>query len=148
MAYVSSSVPLFWRLRKSKYRLIGTKCATCSSVFFPPKYFCPACRRKGKIEDFQFSGNGTILSYTVIRAAPQGFEKITPYAVAIIKLDEGTNISGQIVSSIDSIKIGKRVKAVFRKMYEDGDDGLIHYGLKWEIIEPASEQGVTTSSKP
>ncbi len=135
MSYVSSSVPLFWRLRKSKYRLLGTRCAKCSAVFFPPKIFCPTCRRKGMIEDFQFSGNGTILSYTIIRSPPQGFEKSAPYAVAIIKLDEGANTSGQIVNRIDNIEIGQRVKPVFRKMYQDGDDGLIHYGIKYEIAD-------------
>jgi hypothetical protein len=130
-----SSVSLHWRLQKSKYRLIGTKCITCNSVYYPPKNLCPECRRKGKIQDFQFAGTGKIISYTIIRVPPEGFEKNVPYAVAIIQLDEGTNISGQVVGNINNVKIGKKVKAVFRKMYEDGNAGIIHYGLKWEIVD-------------
>ena len=135
-----SSVPLFWRLKDSKYRLVGTKCSKCGTVFFPPRNLCHKCRTRGAVEDFQFSGKGEIVSYTIIRTAPEGFEKYVPYAIAIIKLDEGTNISGQIVSNNtqdkdQGIKIGARVRPVFRRMYEDGDKGLIQYGVKWVIDE-------------
>jgi uncharacterized OB-fold protein len=126
---------LFWRLRESKYRLMGTKCVTCNEPFFPPRQLCPNCRRDGKIEPVQFKGNGEILSYTIIRTAPSGFEKLAPYVVAIVKLDEGPNIAGQIVGSTDSVEIGKRVQPVFRKMSEDGDGGLIHYGIKFQMVD-------------
>ena len=130
-----SSVPLFWRLQKSKYLMIGTKCSVCNNVFFPPKNFCPNCRRKGKIEELKFSGLGKIISHTVIRAAPNGFEKYAPYAVAIVELDEGTRITGQITSEIDKVATGKRVRSIFRKLSEDGNKGLIHYGFKFEVVE-------------
>ncbi len=126
-----SSVPLFWRLKKSRYSLVGSRCATCGSLFFPPKTLCPACRRKGKLEDYSFSGKGEIVSYTVIRVPPEGFE--SPYTIAIIRLDEGPTVSGQVVDEPEKVGIGKRVRAVFRKISEDGTSGLIHYGTKWEI---------------
>jgi len=130
-----SSVPLFWRLKDSKYRLVGTKCGKCGAVFFPPRSVCHKCRTRETIERFNFSGNGEIVSHTIIRSAPEGFEKYVPYAIAIIRLDEGTNISGQIVGDVENIKIGARVRPVFRRMYEDGDKGLIQYGVKFEIVE-------------
>ena len=128
-----SSVPLFWRLKKARYQLVGSKCTECNSVYFPPRILCPKCRRKGNIVEHTLSGNGRIISYTVIRTPPEGFE--APYVVAIIELEDGTNVSGQIVGDIEEIKTGKRVRPVFRRMYEDGEDGLIHYGIKWEIVE-------------
>ena len=130
-----SSVPLFWRLKESKYRMIGTKCATCSQLYFPPRNLCPKCRRDGKIEPFQFSGSGEVVSYTIIRTAPSGFEKQAPYVVAIVKLEEGPQIAGQIVGDKDNVRIGKPVRSVFRRMYEDGEDGLIHYGFKFCLVE-------------
>jgi len=130
-----SSVPLYWRLSKSRYTLTGTKCTRCGSVYFPPRSLCPKCRSKGNLEDFRFSGKGKIISWTVIRAPPEGFEQQTPYAVAIIELDEGAKITGQIVSDLDKIEVGKPVRAVFRRMYADGPDGLIHYGIKWDIAD-------------
>ena len=129
-----SSIPLFWRRFKSRYQLCGTKCTTCNNVYFPPKNFCPDCRRKGNIEEFRFSGKGKIVSYTIIRVPPEGFEKYTPYAVAVIELDEGTRISGQIVGDINKVDIDKPVKTVFRRISEDGSSGLIHYGLKWKLL--------------
>ena len=130
----TSSIPLYWRLQKHKYNLVGTKCITCSNVYFPPKSFCPECRRKGQVEDFTLNGKGKILSYTIIRIPPEGFEKYAPYAVAVIELDEGTRISGLIVDDASKVEIGKYVETVFRKISEDGDSGLIHYGLKWRIV--------------
>ncbi|MCK4497242.1 MAG: Zn-ribbon domain-containing OB-fold protein, partial [Candidatus Aenigmarchaeota archaeon] len=102
-----SSVPLFWRLKKSKYNLIGTKCNTCDKVFFPKRNLCPNCRRRGNLDDFQFSGKGKIVSHTIIRVPPEGFEKYAPYAAAIIELDEGARISGQIVGDISKVETGK-----------------------------------------
>jgi len=130
-----SSVPLFWRLQKHRYSLLGSKCVTCNQTFMPPKTFCPDCRRSGKIENFQFSGNGKISSYTIIRVPPEGFDAHTPYAVAIIELDEGANISGQVIGDINRIEVGKMVRPVFRRLMEDGKDGVIHYGVKFEIVD-------------
>jgi uncharacterized OB-fold protein len=128
-----SSVPLYWRLQKSRYTLTGTKCHTCNTPYFPPKDFCPSCRRKGEVKPFRFSGFGRILSHTVIRIPPEGFERFTPYAVAIIELDEGTRISGQVIGDPEQVKIDARVTPVFRKLHEDGPSGLIQYGIKFEI---------------
>jgi uncharacterized OB-fold protein len=142
-----SSVPLFWRLKKSRYGLVGTRCSSCGAVFFPSRSFCPECRRRGKIEEFRFSGNGEILSKTVIRVPPEGFEKHSPYTVAIIKLDEGTNVTGQVVGDPGGINVGDRVRAVFRKTYEDGKGGLIHYGLKWEVLTPVAHRRMSYNQK-
>jgi uncharacterized OB-fold protein len=138
-----SSVPLYWRLQKSRYTLTGTRCKTCNTAYFPPRDFCSSCRRKGEIENFRFSGMGRIVSYTTIRIPPEGFEKYTPYAVAIIELEEGTRISGQVIGNPDEVRVGNRVRPVFRRMYEDSTDGLIQYGIKFEIDvnqEPVANQ--------
>lgn len=135
-----SSVPLYWRLQKSRYTLTGTKCHTCGTAYFPPKDFCPSCRRRGEIKEFRFSGRGKILSYTVIRIPPEGFEIYTPYAVAIIELKEGTRISGQVIGRPEDVEIGRPVRPVFRKIHEDGNSGLIQYGIKFEIDDAPHEQ--------
>lgn len=129
------SIPLFWRLKKSKYSMIGTKCLTCKRLFFPPKTLCPDCRRKGVLEEFRFSGNGSIVSYTVIHTPPEGFEQFAPYAIGLIRLAEGPTVSGQVVGDHSLLSIGKKVKPVFRKMYEDGEGGVIHYGIKFEVVD-------------
>ncbi|HPH34299.1 MAG TPA: Zn-ribbon domain-containing OB-fold protein [Methanoregulaceae archaeon] len=129
------SVARFWRKIPQRYNLIGTRCTTCGRYFFPPRSFCPECRRAGKIVDHQFAGNGTIVTFTVIRTASEQFEQLTPYVFAIIELDEGPRISAQIVCSPDDARIGMRVKPVFRRIAADGESGVIYYGTKYAPAE-------------
>lgn len=127
------SIPRFWRNLPSRYNLIGTRCTRCNSVYFPPRNFCPKCRRQSKLEKFKLKGRGEVLTYTVIHAAPEGFEKQTPYIMAVIKSDEGPSFTAQIVNcSPEDMRIGMRVEKVFRRIQEDGEAGLIHYGFKFQ----------------
>ena len=130
------SVAMSWRLAKHRYALVGTRCknAACGAPSFPPRMVCKACGGED-MEQFKFSGNGKILSYTIIHTAPEGFEKHVPYAVALVELEEGPVISAQIVGVFDGIDIGKNVRSVFRKLYEDGKSGIINYGFKFQLIE-------------
>ena len=59
-----------------------------------------------------------------------------PYVLALIKLDEGPTITGQIVDADhEALEIGKRVRNVFRKVREDGKSGIIQYGYKFVLEE-------------
>jgi hypothetical protein len=41
----------------------------------------------------------------------------------------------QIVCRPDEVKIGMRVKSVFRRIAADGESGIIHYGTKFMPME-------------
>ena len=130
-----TSVPLLWRRFKHHYRLLGNHCKTCKTDYYPPREICPNCRRKGVLEEKEFEKKGTIHTYSIIHSGPTGFEKQTPYAVALIKLDNGPIVVSQIVDTpLDNIKIGAKVAGCFRKVYEDGKEGIIHYGLKFGLV--------------
>ncbi len=123
-----------WRKTESRYRLIGAQCETCKGKYFPPRSICPTCRRKGKISEFGFSGNGKVYSYTFITSAPTGYEKQAPYIFAIIELKEGPKVSAQITDAkLEEIKIGTPVKMSLRKIKEDGTEGIIYYGYKFVV---------------
>ncbi|MBI2075695.1 MAG: Zn-ribbon domain-containing OB-fold protein [Candidatus Aenigmarchaeota archaeon] len=126
-----SSVPMSWRLSKHRYGLVGSRCPGCSALFFPPRAICKSCGAE-KTESFRFSGNGVIVSYTTIYAAPEGFEKSTPYNIGLVKLDEGPVITTQVVDK--NVSVGSRVRVVFRKISEGGKSGLINYGFKFELV--------------
>ena len=99
-----------WRHIQQRYSLVGSKCNECGDVFFPSRVVCPNCRRKGKLEPFQFSGKGKIYTYSVIRSPPDDFKKMAPYAVAVIELDEGAKLTSQLVDcDVDDIEIGDSV---------------------------------------
>ncbi|MDO5835114.1 MAG: Zn-ribbon domain-containing OB-fold protein [Methanobacterium sp.] len=123
-----------WRHISQRYNLIGSKCLQCGEVFFPMRVICPKCRRKGQLEPIKFSGNGKIMSYSVIHTPTDEFKNISPYAVAIIELEEGAKITSQIVDcNPDEIGIGQEVELVFRKIREEGDEGVISYGYKFKL---------------
>lgn len=130
-----SSVPRFWRNLGSRYNLEGTRCKECGEYFYPPRNVCVNCRRMGELEPFKFKGTGEIVSYTLIHTAAEGFEGQAPYTLAIIKLDEGPQLTSQVVGDPDKIQIGTRVRSVFRKLGEDGERGMIYYGTKFVPVE-------------
>lgn len=132
---MTTGLPSYWRLIPQRYNLIGTECENCGEKFFPPRKLCPTCRRKGRIREYKFSGEGEIFSYTVIYSPPEGFEKNKPYAIGIVKLNEGPMITGQIVDcSLEDVDIGKKVKAVFRRVMTSGSEGSIRYGYKFKLV--------------
>lgn len=63
-------------------------------------------------------------------------KKIAPYAVAVIELEEGAKLTSQLVDTdVDNIEIGDDVEMVFRKIREDGEDGVISYGYKFKVVK-------------
>ncbi|MFQ6070417.1 MAG: Zn-ribbon domain-containing OB-fold protein [Candidatus Aminicenantales bacterium] len=121
----------YWREIPQRYRLEANKCRACGKIFFPPRLVCPECR-KSELEKTRLVEKGKVVSYTIIRVPPHQFVDQAPYAVGIVELDDGVKLTGQIVDcEFEQIKIGKRVKIEFRKIYEEGEAGVIYYGYKF-----------------
>lgn len=121
----------FWREQESRYNLEGTRCTNCGSYFFPPRSVCPHCRRKGSIVPHKFNGSGEVVTYTTLYQAPRNSNRQVPFNLAIIKLDEGSRLLSEVVCEPDALRIGLRVRAVFRKLGEEGERGIIYYGTKF-----------------
>jgi uncharacterized OB-fold protein len=52
--------------------------------------------------------------------------------VGIAELDDGVKLTAQVVDcDFSELKVGMRVSLEFRKMYEEGEAGVIHYGYKF-----------------
>ncbi len=84
------------------------------------------------MEPFHLKGRGEVVTYTVVHDAPKDFEMMKPYVLAIVQLDEGVRITSQIVDvEPGEVKIGMPVESAFRKLGEDGEAGIIHYGYKF-----------------
>ncbi len=129
------TIPGVWRRYPQRYRLKGNRCETCGEYFFPPRVVCPNCRRKGKLVDYEFSGNGKIESFTIVYTPPDGMEMQAPYVLALVRLEEGPLVTAQIVDvDKDEVDIGMPVKLVFRRISEDRDDGVINYGYKFTPV--------------
>jgi uncharacterized OB-fold protein len=121
----------YWREIPQRYRLEAAKCKKCGAVSFPPRLVCPSCRAR-EFEPTTLADKGKIITFTIIRVPPHPFADQAPYAVGIIELDDGVRLTGQIVDcSFEDLKIGGRVKIEFRKIYQEGEAGVIYYGYKF-----------------
>lgn len=121
----------YWREIPQRYRYEAAKCSGCGKVFFPPRTVCNSCRGR-EFEKTILAQEGKIETYTVIRVAPTGFGDEAPYAVGVIKLDDGVKVTAQITDcDVESIKLGDRVKLEFRRVQEDGESGVLCYGYKF-----------------
>ncbi len=130
------SIARFWRETPRRYNLGGSKCSNCGTVYFPPRAVCPECASHrqsiGKMVPFQLSGEGEVLSYTVVHEPAEGFEMQVPYVLALVATREGPVLTGQVVDvSPEEVRIGLPVHATFRKLREEGKAGVIHYGYKF-----------------
>jgi len=121
----------YWREIPQRYRYEAARCSGCGKVFFPPRVVCSGCRGRD-FKPVTLAQKGVIETFTVIRVAPSGFGDQAPYAVGIIKLDDGVKITAQIVDCPpESLKIGDPVRLEFRKVQQDGESGILCYGYKF-----------------
>jgi len=120
----------YWREVPQRYRMEAGKCTACGEVHFPPRRVCMKCGKQ-EFETVVLPDTGTVETYTVIRVAPDEFTDLSPYAVALVKLDDGTRLMSQLVDvDLGKIEIGLRVKIEFRRVRDDGAAGVLFYGYK------------------
>jgi uncharacterized OB-fold protein len=99
----------FWEAAKRK-ELVLQHCKDCDHYQFYPRPFCLDCESTN-LEWKQVSGDGTVYSMTEVhvKISPD-FEP--PYVVALVELDEGPRMVGNIVDG--EAGIGDRVKLMWR----------------------------------
>lgn len=133
------SIPRNWRLKQQRYRLVGEICEHCNGKIFPPRDVCPECQAPAKTP-LLFSGRGEVYSYSTVYNPPRGFEEFAPYAVALVRLEEGPMVVAQLTDvDADQISIGMPVEMVTRKVQSGGEEGAIVYGYKFRpVVQPAA----------
>lgn len=93
-------------------KLLTHRCTDCGYLHLSTAYYCRKCGSKG-FEDVLVDGKGTVATYTIITVAPAGFEKYTPYAFVVLKLDDADlRISGFMegIATPDDLPVGTRAK--------------------------------------
>jgi uncharacterized OB-fold protein len=83
------------------------------------------------VELVTLSGKGTVYSFTTVTTPAEPFEAFAPYALALVKLDEGPLVTAQLTDLDGPPEIGMRVEMVIRKLRTDGSRGIIIYGPKF-----------------
>jgi len=77
-------------------RLMIQSCNDCGKPNMWPRYRCPYCQ-SADLGWKEASGKGTLVSYSVVRAVPpKGFEDQLPYALGVIRLEEGVQLLARL----------------------------------------------------
>ena len=131
-----------WFTTDDEPRLLGTRCTTCGTVFFPrAEGFCrnPGCRGR-EFEETPLSRRGKVWSYTDAQYQPpppyiSSSDPYVPFTLAAVELaEEQLVVLGQLADgfTVDDIKVGDEVELVIEPLYElDGDTHLIY---KWRPV--------------
>jgi hypothetical protein len=109
----------FWDgCREGELRL--QRCAACAETYFPPRAFCPKCASR-EVEVVKASGRGVLWSY-VINHRPRPDMGTEPYAIAVVKLEEGPTMMTNIVGcpqTPEALQLDMPLAVSFAKQTDD-----------------------------
>ena len=101
----------FWEgVEKGELRI--QRCGACGALRHPPRPMCGSCRSLAW-DSIVASGRGEIYSFVVHHHPPvYGFE--TPFAIALVELEEGTRIVGNLTDVAPAdVRVGLPVEVNF-----------------------------------
>jgi uncharacterized OB-fold protein len=94
------------------------KCKNCGAVIAPPSGTCYKCGGT-EMEWTEVSGEGTLVSFTVIHVASDEFQVEAPYYIAIVELKEGTRVSARLLGydplKPEEVKLGIPLQIAYKK---------------------------------
>jgi uncharacterized OB-fold protein len=131
-----------WFTTEAEPHLLGTRCTSCGTVFFPrASGFCrsPECRGR-EFEEVALSRTGTVWSYTDAQYQPPApyipaADPYEPFALAAVELaDEQVVILGQVAKGygVGDLRVGAQVELVVEPLYEL--DGVEHLIYRWKPV--------------
>ncbi|HEY4490635.1 MAG TPA: OB-fold domain-containing protein [Acidobacteriota bacterium] len=89
------------------------RCPECKSAYLDDVDICPACLTISKTVTEEVAGAGKIYSFTRVHVAPQQFQSLVPYYLAIIELDAGPRLIGRLQTQEgDHVRVDAPVELV------------------------------------
>jgi uncharacterized OB-fold protein len=109
----------FWAAA-AEGELLVQQCPACGHRQFYPRALCTRCAAEP--EWLRASGRGTVHTFTVVRQnGARPFRDELPYVVAMVELDEGVRMMGNVV---------------------DCDPGDVHIGMEVEVTFVPADEGI------
>jgi len=119
-------------------RLIGNRCKSCGTSFFPRTFRCPDPNCMGEeMEEIQLSPKGQLWSYTIEYyplpppfTAPKGGFK--PFGIGEVEFPEGIRVAGVIIGcdAEKDLEIGMDMELVIDKLYDDEEENEV---MAWKF---------------
>jgi len=130
------SIPPSWRTRIDRYRLKATKCRDCGRVGYPASSICRFCGSRNIEYVKLINEKARLLTWTVIYSAMEEFEEKRPVIVGILEtIESKARITAPLTDVLpEELKPGMIMEPVLRRIREDGEAGLIHYGISFRPV--------------
>ena len=111
----------------SKSTPIAYKCLNCGKLHYPKHGRCLQCKHR-EFEEVPVSSEGTLITFTQLKAPPSGIESRSLF-LGVIDLGD-VRYTGQIeVESIDSLHTGMKLVATWKQVRTIGNRPI--YGFVW-----------------
>jgi hydroxymethylglutaryl-CoA synthase len=114
-----SSVPLFWRDKKSFYSFYGSRCKKCGLIQHPVQRICYTCQSKDEFEEVKLARKGRIFTYAEDYLADV---PVLPQISASVDLEDGARVFLRLTEAEAQNpadppqKVGMPVEVAFRKL--------------------------------
>lgn len=131
------SSAVWYRGKRGRYLIEGTRCAKCGEKFFPPRkgLLCPACGARD-MEPYRCAQKGVISAHVKddLGFPAWGYGDDLPRHMVVVRLDDGVHVLGDVVDAAKDAEVGAgmRVRAVLRKHRRE-DTGAWVYGFRFVL---------------
>ncbi len=91
------------------------KCGTCGATFLGARQNCSKCGSRDQMTTIKLPESGKLYSYSIVHRSFPGIE--VPYISAIVDLDDGTAIKGNLINidpEPEKIKFDMPVEVIFK----------------------------------
>ena len=97
--------------------LLLQRCSSCQAYRHPPAPICPNCL-SDQHEWIPASGRGSVYTFVVVRESrARGWDKMVPYVVAVIELEEGPRMLSNLKNvEPEEVAIGMPVEVTFEEL--------------------------------
>jgi uncharacterized OB-fold protein len=75
--------------------LEGHKCGACSAIFLGERAVCSKCGARDQMDTVKLANSGKLYSYSIVHRSFPGID--VPYVSAIVDLDDGVAIKGNLI---------------------------------------------------
>jgi len=94
--------------------LEGHKCGSCGAMFLGERMVCSKCAARDQMQTVKLAETGKLYAYSIVHRSFPGIE--VPYVSAIVDLDDGTTIKGNLINvepDPDHLTFGMPVEVVY-----------------------------------
>lgn len=95
------------------------KCNKCGFLQYSTHLRCLKCKFD-KFSAIEASGQGRLLTFTILTAPPAEFKDQESYALGLVEFENQIKAIGQI-STQENLRIGMKIKPVYKKICENLD---------------------------